>query len=126
MVPRPTGSGIQVKTILAVLAVLSVWALGSGASFGTDLILTDARIYPSPTEPPIEHGSILVHDSHVVAVGPAGSIRAPREVVKIDCRNLFVTAGFWNSTRRRTLLRSPTCVTLFAREESSIRSRDSG
>jgi imidazolonepropionase-like amidohydrolase len=34
------------------------------------LALVGAKIYPSPTEEPIERGSILIHDGRIVAVGP--------------------------------------------------------
>jgi imidazolonepropionase-like amidohydrolase len=62
-----------------------------------DLALVDARIYPSPDEPPIEHGSILLRDGRIVAFGSGTSVRIPRGVRTIDCRGLVVTAGFWNS-----------------------------
>jgi imidazolonepropionase-like amidohydrolase len=60
-------------------------------------VLIHAKIYPSPTEPAIENGSILVHDSHIVAVGPSSSIKIPRRAAVINCKGMVVTAGFWNS-----------------------------
>jgi imidazolonepropionase-like amidohydrolase len=70
-----------------------------GCSLGraSDLALVGAKIYPSPTEPAIENGSILVHDGRIVAVGSSAAIRVPRSATVIDCKGLVVTAGFWNS-----------------------------
>ena len=45
---------------LIIAIVLTV--LGVRTSQGPDLILVRAKIYPSATEPPIERGSILIHD----------------------------------------------------------------
>jgi len=63
----------------------------------SDLALVGARIYPSPAEPPIENGSILIHDGHIQAVGPTATIKVPQDATVIDCKGLVVTAGFWNS-----------------------------
>ncbi len=62
-----------------------------------DLALVGAKIYPSPTEPVIENGSIVVHDGRIVAVGPSGTIKVPKGATVLDCKGLVVTAGFWNS-----------------------------
>jgi len=84
--------------ILGVLAMLLVWTLASSvSSFCSDLALIHARIYPSPTEPEIEDGAIVVRDGRVFAVGPTASIKITRRTTVMDCRGLVVTAGFWNS-----------------------------
>ena len=66
-------------------------------SHASDLALVGAKIYPSPTEPPIENGAILVHDERILVVGPSATIRVPPHATVIDCTGLVVTAGFWNS-----------------------------
>ncbi len=84
--------------IRSVLAILLVWTLSSGiSSFCSDLALVHAKIYPSPTEPPIENGAVLVHAGRILAVGPTATIKLPRHATVIDCNGLVVTAGFWNS-----------------------------
>lgn len=84
--------------IHSVLAMLLVWTLVSGiSSFCSDLALVHAKIYPSPTEPPIENGAILVHDGRIVAVGPTAAIKVPHHTTVVDCTGMIVTAGFWNS-----------------------------
>ena len=62
-----------------------------------DLVLFGAKIYLSPTESPIESGSILIHDGRILSVGPAAAIKIPPNATVIDCKGLVVTAGFWNS-----------------------------
>jgi imidazolonepropionase-like amidohydrolase len=77
---------------------LLLWVLlGSGRSLASGLALTNAKIYPAPTEPPIENAAILIHDGRIVAVGPSVSIKIPRDAQVIDCKGLVITAGFWNS-----------------------------
>jgi imidazolonepropionase-like amidohydrolase len=83
------------------LALLVVWALiSSVSSFCSDLALVHARIYPSPTDPPIPDGTILVHNGRISAIGPAARIKVPRFAwagTVLNCQGLVVTAGFWNS-----------------------------
>src|SRR2546422_4752638 len=66
-------------------------------SRASDLVLVGAKIYSSPTETPIENGSILVHDGRILAVGPSASMKFPRAATVLDCKGLVITAGFWNS-----------------------------
>jgi imidazolonepropionase-like amidohydrolase len=81
-----------VWTLLLVLVFL-----GTGTGRAADLALTNAKVYFSPADPPIENGSILIHDGHILAVASSDTITIPRDVTIIDCKGLFVTAGFWNS-----------------------------
>jgi imidazolonepropionase-like amidohydrolase len=84
-----------------VLTILLVWILVSSiSSLCSDLALLHAKIYPSPADPPIEDGTILVHNGHIRAVGPSAKVKAPRfarAVTVLNCQSLVVTAGFWNS-----------------------------
>jgi len=81
-----------------MLAILLVWTLSSAVSgFCSDLALIHAKIYLSPTGPPIENGAILVHAGRIFAVGPNATIKIPPYATVIDCNGLVVTAGFWNS-----------------------------
>ena len=51
--------------------------LGCGRSLASDPALVGAKIYLSPTEQPIERGSILLRDGRTNAVGPASTTRLP-------------------------------------------------
>ncbi|MGA2415042.1 MAG: amidohydrolase family protein [Candidatus Sulfotelmatobacter sp.] len=84
-----------------MFAVLLILVLGASlSSFGSDLALVHAKIYPSPTEAPIEDGAILIHNGRIRAFGPSVEVKLPRfarEVTVLDCRGRVITAGFWNS-----------------------------
>jgi imidazolonepropionase-like amidohydrolase len=61
------------------------------------LALTGAKVYRSPTEPPIEEGTIVIRGGRIESVGASGSTTIPAGAEQIDCHGLVVTAGFWNS-----------------------------
>ncbi|MFZ0039484.1 MAG: amidohydrolase family protein [Candidatus Acidiferrales bacterium] len=82
---------------LALTLLLSVVFVAVGPSRSSDLALVGAKIYPSPTEPTIENGSILIHNGQILDVGPSRTIKIPRDATIINCKGLVVTAGFWNS-----------------------------
>ncbi len=84
---------MRIRFLVLFLSALFV----CGFVCANDLALVGAKIYPSPTEPPIENGSILIHDGRIVSVGPAAAIKIPPNARVIDCKGLVVTAGFWNS-----------------------------
>lgn len=86
---------MRIRFVLPVAVLFLLFACG--LSRASDLALVGAKIYPSPTEPPIENGSILVHDGRILAIGPSATIKVPRDATVIDCKGLVVTAGFWNS-----------------------------
>jgi imidazolonepropionase-like amidohydrolase len=79
-------------------SVLLLWVLlACDLSYASDLALIGAKIYPSPTEVPIENGTIVIRDGRILAVGPKAIVKIPRHAEIIDCNGLIVTAGFWNS-----------------------------
>jgi imidazolonepropionase-like amidohydrolase len=89
-------AGMRIRR--GVPGALLVWTLFSGMlSFCSDLALVHAKIYPSPTEPPIDNAAILVREGRIIAVGPTATIKIPRHATLIDCKGRAVTAGFWNS-----------------------------
>jgi imidazolonepropionase-like amidohydrolase len=85
------------RSRFACTLLLILLFLGTATSRASDLALTNAKIYLSPADPPIENGSILIHNGHILAVGPSNKITLPRDATIIVCKGLFVTAGFWNS-----------------------------
>ena len=84
-------------TLSFLLLILFACCSIRASDLAPDLVLTGAKIYPSPTEPAIENGTILLHAGRIVAVGPGSSIKIPQGATVIDCKGLVVTAGFWNS-----------------------------
>ncbi len=59
------------------------------------LVIRHARIYPSPTDQPIDDGTILIRDGVIAAVGP--QIDVPADATEVPCNHCVVTAGFWNA-----------------------------
>lgn len=85
---------------LAFFLILIGTIFSSIPGLCSDLALIHAKIYPSPTDPPIEDGTILVHNGRIRSVGPSSKIKVPRlarKVTVLDCSGRVVTAGFWNS-----------------------------
>jgi len=61
------------------------------------LALVSARIYVSPTDPPIENGTVLIAGTAITRVGRRTEVKVPRSTPSIDCSGLTIAAGFWNS-----------------------------
>ena len=59
------------------------------------LAIQHARIYTSPTEEPIDNGTVLVRDGLIAAVGT--QVPIPADATIIPCDHCTVTAGFWNA-----------------------------
>ncbi|MGB6788504.1 MAG: amidohydrolase family protein [Candidatus Acidiferrales bacterium] len=67
------------------------------SSANTPIALEGARIYVSPFVLPIENGVILIRDGKIAAVGSHGNVKVPEGTGELDCRGMFITAGFQNS-----------------------------
>ena len=101
--PRFVFAGLPSHLFVRLLVFVSL--LVSTASFtpsacAADLALVHAKIYLSPAAPPIEDGTILIHNGKIRAVGPSARtkpLRILRRTTVIDCRGKVITAGFWNS-----------------------------
>jgi len=59
------------------------------------LVLQHARIYPSPTDPPIDDGTVVIRDGLIASVGPA--IPVPAGATVLPCEGCVIAAGFWNA-----------------------------
>lgn len=59
------------------------------------LVIRHARIYTSPTAPPIPDGDIVIRDGLIAAAG--SNLAVPSEATEIPCNHCVVTAGFWNA-----------------------------
>jgi len=69
---------------------------GQPTTTHSNLALVGARIYTSPTAAPIDDGTVLIHNGKIAAVGPRDVIKVPANWSVIDCKDLTLTAGFWN------------------------------
>jgi imidazolonepropionase-like amidohydrolase len=59
------------------------------------LAIEHARIYISPTDPPIDDGTVLIRDGLIAAVGK--QVDVPAGATVLPCKHCVVTAGFWNA-----------------------------
>jgi imidazolonepropionase-like amidohydrolase len=90
--------------ILVAVGLLAVWALEIYPRHGSrpplrlakgTLAIEHARIYISPSDPPIDDGTVLVRDGLIAAVGK--QIDVPANATVVPCDHCVVTAGFWNA-----------------------------
>ena len=89
--------------VLILVAIAAVWAIEYYPRLGSHpplklaqgtLAIEHARIYISPTDPPIDDGTILIRNGLIAAVGP--QVNVPADATIIPCNHCIVTAGFWN------------------------------
>jgi imidazolonepropionase-like amidohydrolase len=59
-----------------------------------DLVITGAKVYPSPDVPPIGNATVLIHAGKIAAVGKR--VAVPAGTPTLQCHNCVVFAGFWN------------------------------
>ncbi|MGA9586009.1 MAG: amidohydrolase family protein [Terracidiphilus sp.] len=90
--------------IFFVIASAAIWLIEFYPRHGSHpplklakgaLAIEHARIYVSPSDPPIEDGTVLVRDGVIAAVGQ--QVAVPADAVVVPCDHCVVTAGFWNS-----------------------------
>ena len=90
--------------IFVAIAMLAIWVLEFYPRHGSHpplklargaLAIEHARIYISPTDPPIDDGTVLVRDGLIAAVG--SQIDVPADATVVPCDHCVVTAGFWNA-----------------------------
>ncbi len=98
---------VQLVRILAItiaVAAVAIWVLAYWPrriahpplqlAHGT-LAIQHARIYTSPTAPPIPDGTVILVDGHIAAVGPNAPV--PPGATVLPCDHCTVTAGFWKA-----------------------------
>jgi len=61
------------------------------------LALAGAKIYISPADQSIRDGIIIITGDKITAVGGRSDTGMPQTAQVIDCTDLTITAGFWNS-----------------------------
>ena len=83
--------------VAIMAAVLSAATLAQSVPAERPLVLTGARIYPSPRDRVIENGAVVIRNGRIVYVGTRNDRQMPKDATVIDCTDQIVTAGFWNS-----------------------------
>jgi imidazolonepropionase-like amidohydrolase len=86
--------------MMDVFMMLTLSFLGYARSPGQGveaLALVGATVFPSPTESPIPDGVVVIRGGTIDAVGPRDRTPVPPEATRVNCEDLYVTAGFQNS-----------------------------
>jgi imidazolonepropionase-like amidohydrolase len=98
MTTRRAALGKIITFCLAAVGCRKPMAGGSPPTEERDvLVIAGARIYPSPSEPPISNGTVVARDGLITAVGPRDRVRLPARATVLDGAGLTVTAGFCNA-----------------------------
>jgi imidazolonepropionase-like amidohydrolase len=93
----------SVFSVVAFAAILSNMSRAASvgmqetASNGAALALVGARVYISAYESAIENGVITIRDGKIAAVGPRRQVPIPQGTGVLDCKGMFIMAGFQNS-----------------------------
>jgi imidazolonepropionase-like amidohydrolase len=89
---------VLVFILFLILFVPVFVQVASAADHGT-LVCVGAKVYPSPTDPPIENAVLIVNQGKISVVGVNGRVKydVPGSAITLDCAGKVVVAGFWNS-----------------------------
>ncbi|MGH9744700.1 MAG: amidohydrolase family protein [Candidatus Acidiferrales bacterium] len=89
------------KTLVLLLVLLGATARVRTVTATADTeqvtAFVGAKVYTSPTDPPILDGTIVIDGGKIVAVGKSGAVPIPEHVTRITFKNEVITAGFQNS-----------------------------
>ena len=97
----PAASARRV-TRIALLASISLGcathrsAPSRGEAKG-DVALVGGTVYPTPDDPPIHNGVVLVEGTRIGAVDERARVKIPAGATLIDVSGRTVLPGFWNS-----------------------------
>lgn len=95
---------LSLFVIFIAIAFAAIWTIQIYPRHGSHpplqlakgtLAIEHARIYVSPSDPPLDDSTVLVRDGLIAAVGH--NIQVPADAIRIPCDHCVVTAGFWNA-----------------------------
>src|SRR3546814_4830653 len=72
--PLPDRESRLMRYAPGLCAAFFIALCAASTAAATELLITDARVYPAPGVAPIENGAVLVRDDRIVAVGPSSPI----------------------------------------------------
>ncbi len=80
---------------LLVALLLLCWL----ASAASPLVCIGAKVYPSPTDSPIDNAVLIVENGKIVELAAQNlhKPKFPASATQLDCAGKIVVAGFWNS-----------------------------
>jgi imidazolonepropionase-like amidohydrolase len=87
------------KCLLIFLLAMSLYPTPVLAADHETVACVGGRVYPSPTDAPIDDAVVLIDDGKIGAVAARGNIKydLPASARVLDCAGKFIVAGYWNS-----------------------------
>lgn len=86
-----------IRVLICMALILSCKDKPEQVAEGDVLVLSGAKIFADPVSAPIIEGVVIIKDGKIAAVGKEGELSIPKGAKVLDCKGLFMTAGFWNS-----------------------------
>ena len=101
-VPGYTGAvrpwtGVRVTALTLAILVGGLPDTAATPAQQARVALVGGTLYPSPTEPPIPDGVVVIVNGRISAVGQRDTMRVPDGIATLECSGSTITAGFWNS-----------------------------
>ena len=91
-------SALAISFIALILALPIARTHSTSPSADAEVVaFVGAKIYTSPTDPPISDGTVVIRGEKIEAVGKTGALKIPTGAKRIDCKGAVITAAFQNS-----------------------------
>jgi imidazolonepropionase-like amidohydrolase len=91
-------SVLAASFIAAILVLSMVRTCPTAVSADAEVVaFVGAKIYTSPTDPPISNGTVVIRGEKIAVVGKTGTLPIPPDAKQIDCKGAVITAAFQNS-----------------------------
>ena len=91
-------SVLAASFIAAILVLSMVRTCPTAVSADAEVVaFVGAKIYTSPTDPPISNGTVVIRGEKIAEVGKTGTLPIPPDAKQIDCKGAVITAAFQNS-----------------------------
>jgi imidazolonepropionase-like amidohydrolase len=95
---KPRLSALPIACILLTFVLSMVRIHSTAASADPEVVaFVGAKIYTSPSDPPISDGIVVVRGEKIEAVAKTGTLAIPAGAKQIDCEGAVITAAFQNS-----------------------------
>ena len=90
-------TGVSVTALMLAIVVSGLPETAATRTQQSRVALVGGTIYPSPTEPPIPDGVVVIENGRISAVGQRNTVPVPDGIAMLECSGSTITAGFWNS-----------------------------
>jgi imidazolonepropionase-like amidohydrolase len=91
-------SALAIAFIILIFMLSVVRMHSTAASADPQVVaFVGAKIYMSPTDPPISNGTVVIRGEKIAAVGKTGTLSIPPDAKQIDCKGAVIAAAFQNS-----------------------------